>query len=52
MDVSLNKPFKNIVRETWNKWMVDTVKSITKGGEKDDLLWLDDDETNTSTSDS
>ena len=32
LDVSLNKPFKDYVREEWNNWMQNEEKSFTKGG--------------------
>ncbi|KAJ1211543.1 hypothetical protein NDU88_006901 [Pleurodeles waltl] len=32
LDVCLNKPFKDRIREQWNEWMVSGKKSFTKGG--------------------
>lgn len=32
LDVCLNKPFKDRVREQWNQWMISGEKSFTKGG--------------------
>ncbi|KAJ1206561.1 hypothetical protein NDU88_001964 [Pleurodeles waltl] len=32
LDVCLNKPFKDRIREQWNEWMVSGEKSFTKGG--------------------
>ena len=32
LDVSLNKPFKDRLREKWNTWMLEGEKSFTKGG--------------------
>ena len=32
LDVSLNKPFKDNIREQWNEWMLNGQKSFTKGG--------------------
>lgn len=32
LDVSLNKPFKDHMREQWNNWMMSGEKSYTKGG--------------------
>ena len=31
LDVSLNKPFKENVRDEWNSWMMHGKKSFTKG---------------------
>ncbi|KAG7175313.1 Pogo transposable element-like 10, partial [Homarus americanus] len=32
LDVCLNKPFKDRVRDRWNKWMIEGEKTFTKGG--------------------
>nr|KAF6343017.1 hypothetical protein mPipKuh1_010743 [Pipistrellus kuhlii] len=32
LDVCLNKPFKDCIREQWNEWMVSGEKLFTKGG--------------------
>ena len=32
LDVSLNKPFKDKLRQQWSEWMVGGKKSYTKGG--------------------
>ena len=37
LPVSLNKPFKYIIRFEWNKWMVDGEKIFSKSGNIRDL---------------
>lgn len=32
LDVSLNKPFKDRIRDEWNQWMMEGEKTYTKGG--------------------
>ena len=32
LDVSLNKPFKDKMRDKWSTWMLDGEKTFTKGG--------------------
>ena len=32
LDVSLNKPFKDNMRDKWNEWMANGDKQFTKGG--------------------
>ncbi|KAG7166740.1 Pogo transposable element-like 1 [Homarus americanus] len=32
LDVCLNKPFKDRVRDRWNKWMIEGEKTFTNGG--------------------
>ena len=31
LDVSINKPFKDLVRHFWNQWMLNGDKTFTKG---------------------
>ena len=32
LDVSINKPFKDMMRKEWNEWMIGGEKTYTKGG--------------------
>ena len=32
LDVCLDKPFKDLIRIEWNKWLMEGEKTFTKGG--------------------